>query len=96
MKDSAPLLHQSRFEVRGFLRDPAATFYTLVFPVLLLVLFVAIFGNQEMDSGVGASTFYVPGIVALVVSATFINLTITFTQQRESGLLKRVRGTPLP
>lgn len=91
------LVHQSRYEVRAFVRDPAATFFTLALPVVFLVLFVAIFGSQPLDSGVETSTYLVPGIVALaVVSATFVNLAITLTQQRENGVLKRVRGTPLP
>ena len=95
--DARLVLHQSRYEIRTFLRDPAATFFTLALPVVFLVLFVAIFGNQTLESGIDTSTYYVPGIVALaVVSATFVNLSITLTQQRESGVLKRVRGTPLP
>lgn len=97
MSDLSLVLHQSRYEIRTFLRDPAATFFTLALPVVFLVLFVTIFGNQTLESGIETSTYYVPGIVALaVISATFVNLSITLTQQRESGVLKRVRGTPLP
>ncbi len=95
--DLGLVLHQSRFEIRTFVRDPAATFFTLALPVVFLVLFSTIFGGQTLDSGVESTTYFVPGIVALaVVSATFVNLAITLTQQRENGILKRVRGTPLP
>ncbi|MGH9183412.1 MAG: ABC transporter permease [Acidimicrobiales bacterium] len=92
------IVHQSRYDVRVFRRNPAAMFFTVALPVIFLLLFVSIFGNQEIEElGVGGSTYYVPGIVALaVVSATFVNLGITLTTQRESGVLKRVRGTPLP
>lgn len=91
------VLHQSRYDIRIFVRDPAATFFTVALPVVFLVLFVTIFGSQTLDSGVETSTYFVPGITALaVVSATFVNLSITLTQQRENGVLKRVRGTPLP
>lgn len=97
MSDSRLVLHQSRYEIRAFVRDPAATFFTLALPVLFLLLFVTIFGSETLESGVETSTYYVPGIAALaVVSATFVNLSITLTQQRETGILKRLRGTPLP
>lgn len=97
MSDARLVLHQSRYDIRIFVRDPAATFFTLALPVVFLVLFVTIFGSQTLDSGVETTTFFVPGIVALaMVSATFVNLSISLTQQRENGVLKRVRGTPLP
>ncbi|MGI9119949.1 MAG: ABC transporter permease [Acidimicrobiales bacterium] len=97
MSDLSLVVHQSRYEIRKFLRDPASTFFTLALPVVFLVLFVTIFGNQTLESGIETSTYYVPGLVALaVISATFVNLSITLTQQRESGVLKRLRGTPLP
>lgn len=97
MSDARLVLHQARYDIRIFVRDPAATFFTLALPVVFLILFVTIFGSQTLDSGVETTTFYVPGIVALaMVSATFVNLSITLTQQRENGVLKRVRGTPLP
>lgn len=97
MTDARLVAHQARYEVRAFVRDPTATFFTLALPVVFLLLFVTIFGSETLDSGVDTSTYYVPGIAALaVVTATFVNLSITLTQQRESGILKRVRGTPLP
>lgn len=97
MSDARLVLHQARYDIRIFVRDPAASFFTLALPVIFLVLFVTIFGSQTLDSGVETTTFFVPGIVALaMVSATFVNLSISLTQQRENGVLKRVRGTPLP
>ncbi len=56
--DARLVLHQSRYEIRTFLRDPAATFFTLALPVVFLVLFVAIFGNQTLESGIDTSTYY--------------------------------------
>ena len=97
MSDARLVLHQARYDIRIFVRDPAASFFTLALPVIFLVLFVTIFGSQTLESGVETTTFFVPGIVALaMVSATFVNLSISLTQQRENGILKRVRGTPLP
>jgi ABC-2 type transport system permease protein len=90
------LRHQAGFDLLVFRRNPAATFFTVAFPLIFLFLFASIFGNQELDNGVRSVTFYVPGILALaVVSATFVNVAISMTSRRERGVLKRVRGTPL-
>ncbi len=100
---SAPSLlwHQYRYDQRQFWREPASVFFTVALPLIFLFIFVTIFGNNETEIGDGVvvkgSTYYVPGILALaIVSATMMNLSITFTILREKGLLKRVRSTPLP
>lgn len=92
------LLSATKFSLLTFRRNPAATFFTVVFPLLFLVLFGFIFGD-EIDSETGAkvATFQVPGILGLsIVSATFINLAIGQVFRRELGQLKRLRGTPMP
>lgn len=87
---------QAKFDLLMFRRNPAATFFTVVFPLIFLFLFTSIFGNEVTNDGVRAATLYVPGILTLaVVSATMINLAMTMTVRRERGVLKRVRGTPL-
>ncbi|MGI8632957.1 MAG: ABC transporter permease [Solirubrobacterales bacterium] len=101
MNGVALLWHQFRYDQKTFWREPASVFFTVVFPLIFLVMFTAFFGNQRvtLDSGqeVGFSTYYVPGIITLsVVSATTVNLAISLTRLREAGVLKRVRGTPLP
>jgi len=91
------LLRQANFDLLIFRRNPAATFFTVILPIIFLLLFTSIFGNQEVSPGVRAATFYVPGILALsIISATGVNLAITMTTRRERGILKRVRGTPIP
>lgn len=90
--------HQVRYDLRTFWRDPAALFFTAILPVIFLVVFVGIFGNEVAEPrGIRLSTYYVPGILGLaVISATFVNLAISLTTLREDGVLKRLRGTPLP
>ena len=92
------LLHQFRFDQKVFWRNPAAVFFTVLLPLIFLFIFATIFGNDEIEErGVNATTYYVPAIVALsVISATTVSLAINLTEDRERGLLKRVRGTPLP
>ncbi|MEK7247025.1 MAG: ABC transporter permease, partial [Chloroflexota bacterium] len=43
------------------------------------------------------SVFYVPGIAAMgVISACYTNIAMMVSVSRDLGVLKRVRGTPLP
>jgi ABC-2 type transport system permease protein len=91
-------LHQFRYDQKVFWRNPASVFFTVMLPLIFLFIFATIFGNDEIEErGVKTTTYYVPAIVALaVISATTQSLAINLTQDRERGLLKRVRGTPLP
>jgi len=94
---AARLQHQARFDLLMFRRNPAASFFTVVLPLIFLVIFTSIFGNDTLATGAKASTLYVPGILALaIISATAVNVAITVTGRRERGVLKRVRGTPIP
>jgi ABC-2 type transport system permease protein len=91
-------LHQFRYDQKVFWRNPAAVFFTVLLPVIFLLIFATIFGNDTIEVlGVKTTTYYVPAIISLaVVSATAQGLAIALTVQRENGILKRVRGTPLP
>jgi ABC-2 type transport system permease protein len=90
--------HQTRFDLLGFIRNRQSRFFTLMLPVIFLVIFVSVFGNDKVGpQQVKASTFYVPGIAALgVIAASFVNLVISITAQREAGVLKRRCSTPVP
>jgi ABC-2 type transport system permease protein len=92
------VLHQARFDLLAFLRNQQARFFTLALPVIFLVIFVSVFGNNTVGPNhVKASTYYVPGLAALgVIAGSFVNLVISITAQRESGVLKRRRSTPVP
>jgi ABC-2 type transport system permease protein len=91
-------LHEFRFDQKVFWRNPASVFFTVLLPLIFLFIFATIFGNDTIEErGVKTTTYYVPAIIALsVISATTVSLAINLTEDRERGLLKRVRGTPLP
>lgn len=92
----AVVLHQAHYDLRGFLRNRQARFFTLILPLLFLVIFSSVFGSDTVD-GVQLKTFYVPGISAMaVIAASFINLVISIVVLREEGVLKRRRATPVP
>lgn len=91
------LQRQVLFDLLIFRRNPASTFFTVILPLIFLVIFTSIFGNETLANGAKVATLYVPGILALaIISATTVNLAITMTARRERGILKRVRGTPMP
>jgi ABC-2 type transport system permease protein len=83
---------QYRLERKMFWRNPSAAFFNFLLPLLFLALFGAIFADEE-----DLLQVIVPGIAGMaVMSTTFSALAMTITYLRESGVLKRVRGTPLP
>jgi ABC-2 type transport system permease protein len=84
--------HQFRLERRMFWRNPSAAFFNFLLPLLFLGLFGAIFSGSQSDLNV-----IVPGIAGMsIMSTTFSALAMNLTFLREQGVLKRMRGTPLP
>lgn len=92
---------QIRYQNRLFWRTPVAAFFTLVFPLMFLLLFSVIFGTEEIEiTGRGSfsvAQFYAPALaVFAAASATYTNIGIGTAIARDEGILKRFRGTPLP
>ncbi len=89
---------QFRYQNKVFWRTPIAAFFTVIFPLMLLVLFTAIFGNEVIEGyGITTSQFFAPGLgVFAAVSASYTNLAIGTAMARDNLILKRVRGTPIP
>ncbi|MEX2107809.1 MAG: ABC transporter permease [Solirubrobacterales bacterium] len=93
------VLHQLRYDQKAFWRNPAAVFFTVAFPVVLLLIFATVFGDQtiDVDGGIETTGYYVPAIITLsVISATMQTLAMSLVIAREDGRLKRGRGTPMP
>ncbi len=91
--------HQFRYDQKAFWRNPASVFFTVMFPVVLLLIFATVFGDQTVDvrGGIETTTYYVPAIITLsVISATMQSLAMSLVIAREDGRLKRSRGTPMP
>ena len=100
MSGAQLVAHQLRYDLLVAWRNPQSRFFTLALPVIFLVLLTSLFGNNtHLVNGVPIknSTYYVPGLCTLgIISASFVNLVITITAQRERGVLKRRRSTPVP
>ena len=100
MGDVALAVRQVRYTNRSFWRNPASAFFTFAFPLMFLVIFTALFGNDTIrvfGEQINTSTFYVSAIAAFsIITATYTNIAIGVSFTRDQGVLKRVRGTPLP
>ena len=99
MIDRRLLASQFRCDLRIFWRSPQSRYFTVLLPIVFLVIFAAIFKGRTRVDGqvVDITTYYVPGIMTLgIISASFVNLTQAIVAQRESGVLKRARATPVP
>ena len=84
--------HQYRLERRTFWRNPSAAFFNFLLPLIFLGLLGAILAGDRESLRV-----IVPGIAGMaVMSTTFTALAFNLTFLREQGILKRLRGTPLP
>ncbi len=97
MNDLLVAKNQVRYEQKAYWRNPMAAVFTFMFPVVFLVVV-----------GTSAGASHVPGttllydqytVVAMLVfgliAACYTNLGMTICLRRDSGVLKRMRGTPI-
>jgi ABC-2 type transport system permease protein len=101
MSSAAMTVRQVRFTNKAFWRNPASAFFTFAFPLMFLVIFTSLLGSgtTEVIPGVfiKQSTYYVASMAAFaVITACYTNVAISVTFNRDAGILKRTRGTPLP
>ncbi len=99
MRSLALIAHQIRYEQKFYWRSPSSAMFTFAFPILLLVIFASLNQGSSLRAlgGISYNQYYVPGIVAFgVISACYTNLAIGLCFRRDAGVLKRLRGTPLP
>lgn len=85
-----------RTQQRLYWRSREAAFFTFLLPLIFLLLLGTVYGDEDID-GISGSTFLLAGLIGYgVVATAFAGLAISLVIRRESGVLKRVRGTPLP
>jgi ABC-2 type transport system permease protein len=94
------IAHQLRYEQLAFWRNPQSAFFTFVFPVVIIVIFGAVFNDKSANSfyfGLTSLQYYIPTIAALsVLGSCYGQLAVALAARRQNGILKRVRATPLP
>src|SRR5207249_3980654 len=98
MSGLTPALRQVRHENRAFWRNPIAAFFTFFFPLMFMIIFNVLFGGtSRIAPGVRVADFYTPAVIVFgVITATYTNIAMMITAARDLGILKRMRGTPLP
>ena len=85
--------------MRLILRSPRGPFFTFVFPLILLVVFNGLNNSTVTVAGgtVDFAQFFTPAIgVFAVATGSYTAVIFGLVTLREQGILKRVRGTPLP
>jgi ABC-2 type transport system permease protein len=91
---------QVRYVNKAFWRNPSSAFFTFAFPLMFLVIFTSLIGHYTLHLGthtVQSSTYYVAAMATFgVITACYMNMAISVTFQRDSGVLKRIDGMPLP
>jgi ABC-2 type transport system permease protein len=90
---------QVHYEQLSFWRNRTGAIFTVIFSVVFLLLLGASAGSSRIDflGNIKLVQYYVPGFVAYgVMAACFSTLAISLVFRRESGLLKRLRLSPLP
>jgi ABC-2 type transport system permease protein len=91
-------VHEFRAEQLLFWRNREAAFFTFFLPVIFFLIFGSIYGDEIMTKErMRAAPFLEAGMIGYGVAATcFAGLGIMIVVRRESGVLKRIRATPLP
>ncbi len=99
MNLAAIALDRSALELKMYFRERDSVFFSFLFPVVMLSLFAAVFGDSFESGGsqMSAAQFFLPGMVAGGVMLTsFQTLALSVAMERDDGTLKRLRSTPMP
>jgi ABC-2 type transport system permease protein len=101
--DLRMLLTQTKFAFISALRNQRTVVFGIVFPIFLLILFNSIFAkgshsNTHFGGGtIPTKAYFTAGLAAYAIALqTFTQIAVSVTTERESGELKRLRGTPMP
>lgn len=98
-------LAMTRTEFRLFRREPFSVVFVLAFPLMMLMLLAAVFGNNQVDArkiqngmliwrGVTPANYYTAASVAVIVAALgLMTLPITIAGYRQRGILRRFRAS---
>jgi len=83
-------------ELKEFFRQRESVVFTLMFPVILLLVFGAVL-DYDLGSGVSFTQYFMAGIIAAgVLGASLQNMAISIATERSDGTLKGLAGTPMP
>ncbi|WP_256839318.1 ABC transporter permease [Ornithinimicrobium faecis] len=88
---------RSSVELKSFFRNTQSMVFTLMLPILLLVVFGTIFSGTIEGTTTDFKQYFVAGIIAAgVMSTAFTGLAINVALEREMGLIRRLASSPMP
>ncbi|MFE7763792.1 ABC transporter permease [Streptomyces sp. NPDC057438] len=93
VRDSSTMLRRNLLHVR---RYPSLTLNLLLTPIMLLLLFVYIFGDV-MSAGIGGSdrsdyiAYIVPGILMMTIGGTVVGTAVSVATDMNEGIIARFR-----
>lgn len=91
---------RTRIELLEFFRERDAVVFIFAYPIIMMAIFATVFDDQVQSDGsvsVSFAQYFLPGILATGIMLTsFQTMAIDLAVQRDTGALKRLRGTPLP
>ncbi|MFJ2093528.1 ABC transporter permease [Streptomyces sp. NPDC087901] len=93
VRDSSTMLRRNLLHAR---RYPSMTLNLLLTPIMMLLLFVYIFGDV-MSAGIGGSDrsdyidYIVPGILMMTIGSTVIGAAVSVSTDMSEGLIARFR-----
>jgi ABC-2 type transport system permease protein len=91
-----PYAHELKGELLLYTRSRELAFFTFLLPIIFFVLLGSTYGSDTVD-GVKGSHYLQAGMIGYgAISIAFAGLAIVLVIRRESGILKRLRATPLP
>lgn len=84
-------------ELHLFLREPFAVFFTLVFPMLIMLVFSAVFGEEPTGyRDFRVADLILPSSVATILAYLgLMGIPIALSEYRDMGVLRRFKATPL-
>jgi ABC-2 type transport system permease protein len=88
---------RARVELKEFFRERDSMVFTFLFPVIMLFIFGSVFSNRTLPGDVTFTQYFTAGMIASgIVLSSFQQLAISIAVERDDGMLKRLRGTPMP
>jgi ABC-2 type transport system permease protein len=103
MNDAALLVHQVKYEQKAFWRNPLSAVFIFAFPVIMWLIFGTLNRHSNITQhgfspqGLPYDQYFVAGILVYALMAScYSYLAMSVVTKREIGILKRLRGTPLP
>lgn len=91
------LVHELKGELRLYMRSKELAFFTFMLPIIFFILLGSVYGDRDRINGFRGPDYLLTGMLGYGVAATaFSGLAIVLVIRRETGVLKRLRATPLP